>query len=217
MRTRTKLAAVVAGAFLAGGIAAVPAMASSPCSGTHPTCGVNGVVTLVTTTTMSLDQTSFSINGAPGAGVSAGGTGSVSPGGAANLYTVPTAYPVNATITTNAGNYSIAETLSEGGSNGNAGFSNPGGFYLGSANVNSSSALTYAWSYAANAGPASAGAFSQSWTSGTPAGATSLVVASMNANSAPTGDTYGLSWGWNVPAAQPITGTYTGTISVIGM
>lgn len=207
-----RLIVAIIGGLLTALCVTAPAMAQ-PCTGLN--CGVSGTVTLVTSTTMALNNTTFSIQGSPGQGVSAGGTGTTNVPGAPSLYTVPAAYPVTATITTNAGSYSIDETLADNGSDGIAGFE-AGDYFLGSA-ANGGTALTYAWTYPANGGPSSAGSFGESWSTAQSGNALASPVVSQNTNSAASGDSYGLSWGWNVPLGQPTSTPYTGTISVIGI
>lgn len=209
----TKSAAIAAAAAAAAVALAGTAQAQTPCTGTNPTCDVTGTVTVATTMTVTLDNTSFTIAANPGHGLSTGGTGTADPG-SDPLGTVPSSYAVNASVVTNNAGYELTESLGStsptGGTTAFQGTSHGG--YLGAGG-----GTTYAWSYpASDATVGAGGAFSQTWAAGPAAGGLGTPVVNQAGTSGPSGDTWGLGWGWDVPAHQA-PDSYAGYISVIGL
>ena len=209
----TKSAAIAAAAAAAGAaLLAGPAHASTPCTGTNPGCVVQGSVSIPTSLTLALDNSSFSLNAVPGTSLSTGGTGTSNPG-TLPLSTVPSGYATTATVVTNnSSGYMLTESLGSTsattGKNGFVGASS--GAYLGHNNT------TYSWGYPSSTTPGVGGSFNQSWGADTGAGPLGSPVVNQSAASAPAGDSWGLALGWQIDNSA-IPDSYTGFLSVVAL
>ena len=211
-RRMTKYAAIAAAAAAAS-LALAGTAQATPCSGSNPSCTVQGQVSIPTSLTLSLDATSFSLNAVPGKSLSTGGTGTSNPG-TLPLSTVPSSYAVNATVTTNnSSGYMLSESLgSTSATTGKNGFVGAtSGAYLGHSNT------TWAWSYpSSDSSVGAGGSFSQAWGADTGAGGLGSPVVSQATASAPAGDSWGLALGWQLDnSSKP--DSYSGFLSVVAL
>ena len=210
-RRMTKYAAIAAAAAAAS-LALAGTAQATPCAGSNPSCTVQGSVSIPTSLTLALDNTSFSLNASPGHGLSTGGTGTANPG-TLPLSTVPSGYATTATVTTNNAGYMLAESLgSTSATTGKNGFVGAtSGAYLGHNNT------TFAWSYpSSDSSVGAGGSFSQSWGADTGAGPLGSPVVNQATASAAAGDSRGLGWFWQVDSSAT-PDSYSGFLSVVAL